>query len=104
MARDAVASVTGPPVEYIVNQLPGKVVVGLINNSGSAWSGSVVVYPNGASGWSVSEYITDQPVAFQWSAAGVTITPQVPPYGVGIFGFEYNPGTIAKTHRVNRRP
>jgi hypothetical protein len=104
MTRYAIASVTGPPVEYIVNQLPGKIVVGVINNSGSVWSGNVVVYPNGASGWIVSEYITDQPVSFQWSAAGVTITPQVQPYGVGIFGFEYNPGTVAKTHRVNRRP
>lgn len=104
MTRYAVAGVTGPPIEYIVDQLPGKIVVGLINNSGSVWSGNVVVYPNGASGWTVSEYITDQPVSFQSSAAGVTITPQVQPYGVGIFGFEYNPATTAKTHRVNRRP
>ena len=104
MARYAVANVTGPPVEYIVNQLPGKTVVGLINNSGSVWSGNVVVYSNGASGWTVSEYITDQPVSFQSSAAGVTITPQVQPYSVGIFGFEYNPATAAKVRKVNRRP
>jgi hypothetical protein len=104
MARYAVASVTGPPIEYIVDQLPGRIVVGLINNSGSVWSGNVVVYPNGASGWAVNEYITDQPVSFQSSATGVTITPQVQPYGVGIFGFEYTPATTAETRKVNRRP
>ncbi|MBZ5603501.1 MAG: hypothetical protein LAO79_14475 [Acidobacteriia bacterium] len=90
ISRYAVASVAGPPVEYIVNQLPGKIVVGLINNSGSVWSGNVTANaPAGASNWTVAEYIHDQPVPFQVSTPGVTVAAQVAPYGVSVFSFEY---------------
>ncbi len=103
MQRYAPTSVTGPPVEYIVNQLPGKIIVALINNSGAVWNGSVIAYPNGASQWTVNEYVTDRPIAFQTSPAGVTIAAQVQPYGVSVFGFEYN-ASAAKTARMKPRP
>lgn len=108
MARFAIASVTGSPVEYIVNQLPGKIVVALINNSGSAWNGSVAVPVTNQSQWTVQEYVNDQSVPFESTTGGVTISAQVPPYGVRVFGFEYTTTAAAKASparsRVNSRP
>ncbi len=89
IGRYAVASISGPPVEYIVNQLPGKIVVGLINNSGSTWTGNISVTAS-VSSWAVNDYLQDQPVPFQPTSSGATIAAQVAPYGIAIFGFEYS--------------
>lgn len=88
MARYSVARITGPPVEYIVNQASGKIVVALINNSGSDWSGNIAVKPPNPV-TAVSEYTKDQPVQFSAAAADITIPAQVPAYCVRVFGVEY---------------
>jgi hypothetical protein len=84
----SVAHIVGPPVEYIVNQAPGKLIVTVINNSGSDWNGSIVADPQ-AFVMGVSEYITDQPVPFSSSPAGLTIAGHVPAYGVAVFAVEH---------------
>jgi hypothetical protein len=99
MARHSVARVTGPPVEYIVNQASGNVIVALLNNSGSDWSGNIAVRQSaGVTG--VIEYITDQPVEFSSAVSGLTIRGQVPAYGVRVFGIEYDG---AAAHRLPPR-
>ncbi|MGD1091605.1 MAG: hypothetical protein ABSB35_06370 [Bryobacteraceae bacterium] len=95
MAKNSVASIAGPPVEYIVSQGPGSIVVTVVNNSGSDWTGTITVDPKDAV-TAVSEYTADQPVEFAASPAGATIPGQVPAYGVRVFGIEYAPTTLAK--------
>jgi hypothetical protein len=70
MARYSAARITGPPVEYIVNQAP---VTGVL------------------------EYITDQRVEFAASPAELTIPAQVAAYGVRVFGIEYGSAALAKS-------
>jgi hypothetical protein len=85
----AVARVTGPPVEYIVNQAPHKIIVSLLNHKASEWKGQIAV--NQASGvFKVTEYMTDQPV--DSATRGRSFAGSVPPYGVRVYGIAYKPG------------
>jgi hypothetical protein len=95
IATYAVARIVGPPVEYIVNQAPGKVIVAIINNSGSDWSGTIAVDPSDAV-TAVLEYTTDQPVEFAASPAGATIPGLVPAYGVRVFDIEYGRAALGR--------
>jgi hypothetical protein len=95
MARYSLARITGEPVEYIVNQAPGKTIVTVLNNSGSDWRGNIAVRQSeGVTG--VMEYITDQPVEFSSAVSGLTIGGQVPAYGVRVFGIEYDGAAARK--------
>jgi hypothetical protein len=96
MARFAVARIVGPPIEYIVNQAPGKIIVTLVNNSGSDWIGTIAVNPSDAV-TAVLEYTTDQPVSFAASAVGATVPGLVPAYGVRIFDIEHGPAALGTT-------
>ncbi len=108
MARYSAASVTGPPAEYIVNQAPGKIIVAIINNSGSDWTGNIaVVRPKAARGvlkYVVQEYLKDQRVIFDASPVGLTIPSQVPAYGVRVFGIEYTSAVTTTAPRAPHRP
>ena len=100
MARYSPAQITGPPVEYIVNQAPDKVLVTVLNNSGSEWNGNILVArQDGVTG--VLDYVTDQQVDFAASPAGLTIPGEVSAYGVRVFGIEYGP--VAKTAPRSRK-
>ncbi len=107
VARNALASIAGPPVEYIVNQAPGRIIVTMINNSGSDWSGAIAVPPvNSAAGAvrrTVTEYITDQPVLFGESDAGISVPALVPAYDVRIFGIENVVAAVPAASKVRRR-
>jgi hypothetical protein len=92
MTKYSVVSIAGPPVEYVVSQGPGNIVVTVVNNSGADWTGTITVAPKNVT--SVSEYTADQPVEFAASPAGATIQGQVPAYGVRVFGIEYAPATL----------
>jgi hypothetical protein len=87
IARNSPARVTGPPVEYIVNQGSDKTVVTLINNAGVEWAGAISVQrPLGVP--EVREYITDQAVRFTMTASDLTVAGRVPAYSVRVFAIE----------------
>jgi hypothetical protein len=84
----AIAHVSGPPVEYTTDHSPGRIVVGVTNNSGSMWTGTVAVdVPGPITG--VKEYLSDTAVAYGNSAGAVTIPGQVPAYDIRIYAVEY---------------
>jgi hypothetical protein len=86
IGRHSAAHITGPPAEYIVNQALGKVIVTVINHSGSDWSGAITLNrANAVTG--VSEYVTDQSVQF----SGQRVPGLVPAFGVRVFAIDYSP-------------
>jgi hypothetical protein len=85
IARYSTVHVLGLPVEYVVNQVPGTMIVSIINNSSLDWSGKIVLDPTDVVS-SVSEYVTDQSVQF----SAQTIPGRVPAFGVRVFGIEYS--------------
>jgi hypothetical protein len=87
-ARFAPVRVSGAPVQYVVNQSADKLTVTVINNSGTQWSGDIVV-PRDSSGVIVREYISDRPVSFSPSGAELTLNARVAPYDVGVFAVEF---------------
>jgi hypothetical protein len=93
MTKYSVVSIAGPPVEYVVSQAPGNIVVTVVNNSGTDWAGTITVVPQNAV-TSVAEYTADQPVEFAASPAGAAVPGQVPAYGVRVFGIEYARSTL----------
>jgi hypothetical protein len=89
-ARFAVVRVTGPPVEYIVNQTADSVIVTLLNHSGSAWNGSVST-DTARTVSAVREYTADQGVsAVTVSGATISVAAQVPPYDLRIYAIEFS--------------
>jgi hypothetical protein len=88
------ARVSGPPIQYIVNQAPGKVIVMLVNNSGTTWNGSVVATPQGPV-TAVREYLTDSTATFTSSGSAVTVTAQVAPYDIRTYAVEFTPSSTA---------
>ena len=90
--RVSPARVIGPPIEYIVSEAVGKILVTLINNSSADWVGEAVIRRSG--GFTrVMEYTSDQAAAFRSSRREVTITARVPPFEVRVFALEYSPAS-----------
>jgi len=88
--QNTVATVTGAPVEYIVNEAPGRVIVTVVNNSGSDWTGTVVV-PVVGEVRAVREYLTDQDARWSRLRSRVTVMGQVPAYDVKVYAVELSP-------------
>ncbi len=88
--QNTVATVTGSPVEYIVNEAPGRVIVTVVNNSGSDWTGTVVV-PVVGEVQAVREYLTDQDARWSRLRSRVTVMGQVPAYDVKVYAVELSP-------------
>jgi hypothetical protein len=86
----APAQVSGPPVEYLFNTSPGRLITTLINNSGNTWHGTITA-PIAGNVKAVREYIGDTPSAFTQNGMGVTVTAQVAPYDVRVYAIEYQP-------------
>jgi hypothetical protein len=84
------AKVSGPPVEYVVNQAPGKVIVTLVNNSGSTWTGNIAMTAQGTV-TAVREYIADTNATYSASGSAVTVSGQVEPYDIRVYAVEFNP-------------
>jgi hypothetical protein len=89
-AQNAVASLEGPPAEFIVNQASGRVIVTVVNNSGQDWNGTVVV-ANQGNVVAVREYIADQDVRWARSLDKIRLTALVPAYDVKVFAVESRP-------------
>jgi hypothetical protein len=88
-ARHAIAEISGPPVEYIVNRGEGKTVVTIVNNSGTVWNGSIKLdKPAGA--YEVNEWRSDQAVSSSEVDDKLTISPSVPAYDIRIYATEYS--------------
>jgi hypothetical protein len=86
----APAQVSGPPVEYLFNTSPGRLITTLINNSGNTWHGTITA-PIAGNVKAVREYIGDTASAFTKNGMGVTVTAQVAPYDVRVYAIEYQP-------------
>jgi len=89
------ARVSGPPVQYIVNQAPGKVIVTLVNNSSTTWTGGVIVDMQGSVA-AVREYVADTSVSFTTAESAVTVSSQVPAYDVRVYAVEFRVPTPAQ--------
>jgi hypothetical protein len=88
-SRFALAQVVGPQVEYIVNQAPGRIIVTLVNNAGTAWNGTVAVNAP-TDTFAVREYTADTNATYTRAAGQVLIAGQVPAYDVRIYAMEVN--------------
>lgn len=86
--QTAVASIEGLPVDYIVSQAPSRVLVTVVNNSGQAWTGNIVV-PTGGKVISVREYIGDEDAGWTNSLGKVRVAGQVPAYDVKVYAVEF---------------
>lgn len=91
------ARVSGPPVEYVVNQAPGKVIVMVVNNSGNTWNGSLAVTAQGTV-TAVREYIADTSAAYSASGSVVTVSGQVAPYDIRVYAVEFDPTSSTVPH------
>ena len=87
--RYAVVRVAGPPVEYIVNQTAGSVIVTVLNHSGSAWNG-LISADSARTVSAVREYIADQDAPSTVSGTTIRVLAQVPPYDVRIYAIEFS--------------
>lgn len=88
--RVSMARVNGPPIEYVVSEATGKIVVTLVNNSTTDWVGEVAIRrPNGFN--RVMEYIFDQATAFTASRREIRIPARLAPLDVRVFALEYTP-------------
>jgi len=81
------ARIVGPPLEYVVNRLPGKVVVGLFNHASTEWTGQVVFNHADAIA-SVTEYVHDQPLAFEQTGLDVAVPVRIPAFDVRVIAIE----------------
>jgi hypothetical protein len=81
------AHVFGAPVEFVVNRAPGKTIVTVVNNSGTAWSGRVLVEAPQAR-VVVREYVDDVDVPHALAGRDVVVTANVPPYDLKVYAFE----------------
>ena len=86
-AREALAEVKGPPVEYLVNQEQGKAIVTVVNNSGNVWHGSIV-FPMPAGSYRTVEWIADEAVPHDESSREVVVPVSVLPYDLKIIALE----------------
>jgi hypothetical protein len=83
--RHSAARIVGSPVEYVVNRAPGKIIVTVINNSVTDWSGKILV-DRANPVTAVSEYVLDQTMPF----SAQTIPGQVPAFNVRVFAIDFS--------------
>ena len=87
--QNAPATISGPPIAYVVNTLPGKTIVALFNSTESDWNGQVFAYLHNAPD-RVLEYVSDQQVPFTTAGGVVTIQTRVPAYDLKVIAVEYS--------------
>lgn len=84
------ARISGPPIEYIVGEASGKIIVTLINNTASEWAGETVIRrPAGLS--AVAEYLSGETIGFRSTRREVTVPVRVPRFDVRVIALEYSP-------------
>jgi hypothetical protein len=81
------ARIVGPPLEYVVNNVSGKLVVGLFNHASTEWIGQVVFnHPDAVR--SVAEYVQDQDLKFEQSGLDVAVPVRIPAFDVRVVAIE----------------
>lgn len=88
--QTAVARIEGSPVEYLVNESPDRVLVTVVNNSGSPWTGTVIV-PDRGEVVSARELTGEIDVRWARGTDGLRVTGVVPGYDVRVFSIEFAP-------------
>jgi hypothetical protein len=81
------ARVEGPAIEFVVNQGAGRMLVGLVNNSGQLWRGRVI-FATPAGSRTVREWVEERALVFETGEAGVAAEVIVPPYDVRVVVLE----------------
>ena len=89
-AQYALATVNGPQLEYVVNQAAGTTIVGLINNSGTTWNGTIAFKKMGTM-LSATEYLSDTAMSATDAGNVINVAAQVPPYEVKIVAVQFAP-------------
>lgn len=89
-AQHSAVALSGPPVEYIVNQDDTRVIVTVVNNAATPWSGSITVQARREVA-AVREYISGQESPWMPSRNRVHVLVQVPPYDVKVLAVEFQP-------------
>jgi len=88
--RHALVQIAGPPVEYIINRAPDRVMVTVVNNGGTAWTGTIELTLRNSSGvTAVREYIGDTSAAFSTAGGTVVVPAEVPPYDIRVYAFHF---------------
>jgi hypothetical protein len=82
----AVVSVDGPQIEYLVNTDSGRTIVTLVNTDrrGHTWTGTLS-FPMPGGSYSASEWTRDVAVGTSLSGSQVVINATVPSYGVRVY-------------------
>ena len=82
----AVARVSGPPIEYLVNTDGGRTIVTLVNTNrrGATWTGTLS-FPIPGGGYSASEWTQSVPVNTSVTGNEVVIDATVPGYSVRVY-------------------
>jgi hypothetical protein len=88
--QNAIARIEGRPVEYLVNESPSSVTVTVVNNSGTPWSGTVVM-PDRGDVMAVRELIGEIDLRWTRSSEGIRAAGVVPAYDVKVFSVEFAP-------------
>ncbi|SEO05034.1 hypothetical protein [Paenibacillus sp. OV219] len=83
------ATLEGKPAMYIVNTDANKVVVMVMNNSGTTWDGNVVVNKPSSSKYKTQEWITDTPAISKVVGGKVKISASVPAYDVRVYAITW---------------
>jgi type 1 glutamine amidotransferase len=89
-ARCARVRIEGPPLEYLVNEGPGKAVVTLVNNSGRDWHGRLVfARPRGD--YRTLDWLVDHELPHREQNGRLEIPADVRPYDLRIIAVESGP-------------
>jgi hypothetical protein len=81
------AEVQGEPIQWVVSRGPRRTVVGLLNGSGTRWSGRVI-FRDAPPDAEVTEWVSDVTIPRDAAAGGVAIRATVPAYGVAVYAAE----------------
>lgn len=88
MARHLPVEITGPPIEYIVNELGGgSCVVTLVNSSEKDWTGTVLFRQPKASRTTVREWWKEKTMPFEANEKDCTTRIRVPKFGSRMIEF-----------------
>jgi len=82
----AVVTLSGPPLEYLVNTDTGKTIVTLVNTdiTGATWNGTVS-FPQPSGTYSVQEWTSDTSVASSLQNGQVVANASVPAFDVRVY-------------------
>jgi len=86
--QNAVVAIEGEPVEFVVNEAPGRVIVTVVNNSGNEWEGTITVNGGGTVA-AVREYVGDSEEGWIGLGGKIRVPGRVPAYDLRIYAVEF---------------